>query len=91
MNSHHIYYRSRCLTAGGQAAPSPPPPPPPTPTSARKKKIIINSHDAGIVLWIPKMVPLKQGPDDHVCAAVNAEARNLEDHRYTYRIANALH
>lgn len=87
MNSHYIYYRSRCLTAGGQAAPSPPPPPPPAPA----KKIIIKSHDAGIVLWVPKMVPLKQGPNDHVCAAVNAEARILEDHSYTYRIANALH
>lgn len=90
MNTHHIDYRSTCLTAGGQAAPSPPPSPPPTPTSARKK-IIINSHDAGSVLWIPKMAPLKQGPNDHVCATVNAEARILEDHSYTYRIANALY
>lgn len=86
MNTHHIDYRSRCLSAGGQAAPSPPPSPP-----APAKKIIINSHDAGIVLWIPKMVLLKQGPSDHVCAAVNVEARILEDHSYTYRIANALH
>lgn len=85
MNTHHIDYRSRCLSAGGQAALSPLPPPAPA------KIFFINSHDTGIVLWIPKMVPLKQGPNDHVCATVNAEARILEDHSYTYRIANALH
>lgn len=44
MNIHHIDYRSRCLTAGGQAAPRPPPSPtPPAPA----QRFIINSHVAG--------------------------------------------
>lgn len=64
--------------------------PPPLPPPAPAQRFIINSHDAGSSLD-SQNVPPKQGPDDHVCAAINAEARILKDHSYKYRITNALH